>query len=300
MTRQKPWLSETVLLLVFLIPLIVVLTITDLYPLAFSSYLSFTSWSLIDRGASASWVGLSNFRTVFNDVVFRDSFVTSLKYSLSATSVQLVLGLAIAYMVVGESKWMRVIRTILLIPMFVPGVVVGTIWRMMLNVNAGIVNHLLRTVGVAGLIWFSSPQTALNSTVLVDIWYMTPFVMIIWVGGITTLPPEVIRAARVDGASRWQIFTRIMLPLLAPVIIDATLFRFIGSFFVLDHIYTTTYGGPGFTTNMVSFYLYRQGLSHFKLSYVAAASWYMIGFALIVVLVLRTLRRLLETRRSTR
>jgi len=294
MVKRKFWISETILLMLFLIPLLLVLGITDLYPLAFSTFLSTTSWDLIDRGASAEWVGLRNFLTVLRDPIFVDSFKTSLKFSLGATAAELVLGLIVAYMVVGESKVMRAVRTILLIPMFIPGVVVGTMWRMMLNVNAGIVNHLLSVVGIPPLSWFSAPDTALVSTILVDIWYSTPFVMIILVAGITTLPGDPVRAAMIDGASRWQIFRYIMLPLLAPILTVATLFRFIGSFFVLDHIYTTTYGGPGFTTNVVSFHLYRQGLTHFKLSYVAAASWLMIGFSLMVIVVLRTIRGFLE------
>lgn len=296
MIRHKPWLSETVLLLLFLVPLVLVLGITDLYPLAFSARLATTSWSLIDRGASAEWVGLSNLRTVLRDTIFVDSFRTSLKFSLGATAAELVLGLTIAYMVVGESRTMRAVRTILLLPMFIPGVVVGTVWRMMLNVNAGIVNYLLSLAGIPPLSWFSAPETALPSIILVDIWYATPFVMIILVAGITTLPADPIRAAMVDGASRWQIFRHIMLPMLAPIFTVVTLFRFISSFFVLDHVYTTTYGGPGFTTNVISFHLYRQGLTHFKLSYVAAASWLMIGFSLVVIVVLFGLRRLLERR----
>ncbi len=299
MAKRNPFLSETILLLLFLVPLLLVLATTDLYPLAFSTYLSTTSWSLIDRGASAHWVGLSNFQNVLRDTIFLDSFRTSLKFSLGATAAELILGLIIAYMVVGESKTMRVVRTILLIPMFIPGVVVGTMWRMMLNVNAGIANYLLSKVGIPPLSWFSAPGTALPSTILVDIWYSTPFVMIILVAGITTLPANPVRAAMVDGASRWQIFRYIMLPLLAPIITVAALFRFIGSFFVLDHIYTTTYGGPGFMTNVMSFHLYRQGLSHFKLSYVAAASWLMIGFSLIVIVVLTAIRRLLERSAAT-
>jgi ABC-type sugar transport system permease subunit len=123
--------------------------------------------------------------------------------------------------------------------------------------------------------------------------------MIILVAGITTLPGDPVRAAMVDGASRWQIFRYIMLPLLAPILTVVALFRFIGSFFVLDHIYTTTYGGPGFTTNVISFHLYRQGLTHFKLSYTAAASWLMIGFSLVVIVVLRATRRLLERLAAT-
>lgn len=294
MRKHKGYVSETVLLLLFLVPLLMAFAVSELYPLGFSTYLAVTSWELVDRGESAEWVGLANFREVLTDQVFLDSFKTSLKFSLGATTAELILGLLLAYMVVGESKLMRVIRTILLIPMFIPGVVVGTMWRMMLNVNAGIVNYLLGLVGIPPQTWFSAPQTALPSVILVDIWYSTPFVMILLVAGISTLPGDQLRAAMVDGASRWQIFRYIMLPLLAPVLTIAVLFRFIGSFFVLDHIYTTTYGGPGFMTNVISFHLYRQGLTHFRLSYVAAASWLMIAFSMIVIFVLRRVRGLLE------
>ncbi|MGQ9585391.1 MAG: carbohydrate ABC transporter permease [Anaerolineae bacterium] len=258
--------------------------------MTYNVYLATTSWSLVDRGASASWVGLRNFKTVLSDPLFQDSLKISCKFALASIVISLVLGLLLAYMVVGESKTMRVIRTLFLIPMFIPGVVAGTIWRMMLNVNAGIVNYFLGKVGIPPLTWFSAPATAWPSTVLVDLWMATPFVMILLAAGITTLPEDPIRAAMVDGASRWQIFRYITLPLLTPVIIVAILFRVFGAFFALDHIYTATQGGPGFSTNMISLHLFRHGLVHFKLSYVAAASCIMLVCALVVVWVLMLAR----------
>lgn len=287
-------LSETTMLVLFLLPLVLVLLLTDFIPLLFSVYLSFTSWDLADRGASAAWVGLQNFRIVLGDEIFRDSFFVSFKFAAWSTFLELLLGLLVAYMVVGESRALRIARTFMIIPMFIPGVVVGMIWRMMLNVRAGIANYALGLVGIPPQTWFSAAESAMPSIILMDIWYFTPFVMVLLVAGISSMPSEPVRAAMVDGASRWQIFRHIMIPMLSPVIILAVLFRFIGSFFALDHIYTTTFGGPGFTTNIMSFYLYRQGLAHFKLSYTAAASWLMIAFALLAILSFYLLRRILE------
>jgi ABC-type sugar transport system permease subunit len=294
MKLKQPLLSETMMLAIFLIPLVAVLLVTDIIPLGFSTYLATSSWQLIDRGASATWVGIENFRKVIADPVFRDSFRVSIEFALGSTLVELLLGLVVAYMVVGESWTMRAARTIMIVPMFIPGVVVGTIWRMMLNVNSGIVNYALGLIGIPPQTWFSAANTAMPSIILVDVWYSTSFVIVLLVAGISTLPPDPVRAAMVDGASRWQVFRYIMLPMLTPVLSVAALFRFIGSFFVLDHVYTTTYGGPGFATNAMSFHLYRQGLQFFNLSYTAAASWLMIGFALLVILVLSWLRRVLE------
>lgn len=294
MKYEQPRLSEGVMLVIFLVPLVLVLLVTQIIPLGFSTYLATTSWQLIDRGASAAWVGLKNFQAVLTDAVFRDSFRVSLQFALGSTSVQLLLGLLLAYMMVGESWVMRISRTLMIIPMFIPGVVVGTIWRMMLNVNAGVVNYLLGFVGIPPQTWFSASNTAMLSIILMDVWYFTPFVTVLLVAGISSMPSDPVRAAMVDGASRWQVFRFIMLPMLAPVLAVAALFRFIGSFFALDHIYSTTYGGPGFDTNIMSFYLYRQGLIYFNLSYTAAASWLMIAFALLVILGLLAARRVLE------
>jgi multiple sugar transport system permease protein len=288
------------MLAVFLVPLVVVLLVTTIVPLVFATYLATTSWQLADRGASAEWVGLENVAAVLQDSVFRDSFVVSFVYALGATIVELLLGVLVAYMVVGEGWSMRVSRAIMIIPMFIPGVVVGTIWRIMLNQNVGLVNYLLGLIGVGPQPWFSARATALPSLILVDVWYWTPFVMVLLVAGISSLPSEPIRAAMVDGASRWQVFVYVMLPMLAPVIVVTVLFRFLTSFFILDHVFTTTQGGPGFSTNLISFHLYQQGLAFFNLSYTAAASWLMIAFSLVVILVLFGVHRLLERYAYTR
>jgi multiple sugar transport system permease protein len=280
----------------FLGPLVAFLLITNLIPLGYSTYLALTDWQLADSGASASWVGLENFKRVLGDDVFRDAFVLSLEYASVCTAVQVVLGTLVAYMIVGDSWPLRIARALIIVPMFIPGVVVGTIWRIMLHPEAGIVNWALGLVGLPGLAWFTSPDTALWSVILVDVWYFTPFVIVLVVAGIASVPAEPIKAAMVDGASRWQVFRHVLLPLLAPVITIAILFRFLLSFFVLDHIYTTTSGGPGFATNLMSFHLYKQGLSFFNLPYTAAASWLMIAFALVVILVLYGIRRTIERR----
>ncbi len=288
--------GDTALYVAFLAPLVAFLLITNLIPLAYSTYLAFTDWQLADRGASASWVGLENFRNVLGDEVFRDSFVLSLGYASVSTAVQVVLGTLVAYMIVGESWALRIARALIIVPMFIPGVVVGTIWRIMLHPEAGLVNWALGLVGLSGLPWFTAPHTALWSVIMVDVWYSTPFVIVLVVAGIASVPSEPIKAAMVDGASRWQVFRHVLLPMLAPVIAIAVLFRFLLSFFVLDHIYTTTGGGPGFSTNLMSFHLYQQGLAFFNLPYTAAASWLMIAFALVVILVLYAVRRTIERR----
>ncbi len=291
--------GEKSLLISFLVPALVVLVIADLYPLLYSAYLSVTDWSMANLGQPVHFTGLANYIKVLKDEVFRDSFLISGKFALAATSIELALGLLLAYMLVGEGRTLRVVRTMLIIPMLIPGVVVGTIWRMMLNTNSGLVNYLLGLIGLHGSTWFSAPSTALWSTVLVDIWYSTPFVMITLVAGISSLPGEPVRAAMVDGASRFQVFRYIMIPMLAPVITLVTMFRMVDSFFVLDHIYTTTFGGPGFSTNVVTFQLYKEGLRYFNLPTAAAGSWMMVVISFVVVLGLTWLRGWLQRRAST-
>lgn len=288
--------SENLSFALFVLPAIAFLGFTSLYPLGYSLYLSLTNWSMGNMGRGAQWVGLANFAAVIREEVFRDSFLTSAKFAVTATLAEIALGLLLAYFLVGESRALRVVRTVFLLPMLIPGVVVGTMWRMFLNVNSGMANCLLAFLGLPQGSWFSSPSTALWSTVLVDVWYSTPFVMITLVAGISSLPESPLKAAVVDGASRAQVFRYVILPLLRPVLFLVLMFRLIDSFFVLDHIYTTTYGGPGLSTNVVTFELYRSGLKYFRLPVAAAGSWIMAVISLFIAYLFGRLRVRLERR----
>ncbi len=274
-----------------MVPAVSVLIVTQVYPLLYSAYFSLFDWTLARSPQPGAFIWFQNYSRAFNDHVFMQAVATTTVFAVSATVFELLIGFLLAYLTVGERFLVQVSRTILLMPMVIAPVAVGTMWRMMFSARAGLLNHLLELVGINGPDWLGNPSVALVALIIVDVWQWSPFVMIIYAAAITSLPAEPFRAAAVDGASRWQIFRHITLPLLLPVTLLILMFRFIDALLTLDIVVTTTFGGPGFRTHTVSFWIYQQGLRYFNISYAAATSWIFLITCLLIAVVLLILRR---------
>jgi multiple sugar transport system permease protein len=271
--RIEAGIGERGVLALFLAPALIVLLTAQFYPLAYSAWVSTVDWTLSRSPVPGGFVGLDNYTRAFSDTVFIDSIRITVAFALATTALQMVLGFALAYLTVGEGTTLRLSRTLLLMPMVIAPVAVGTIWRMMLSARVGPVNGFLAGLGIQGPDWLGDPDLALVSLILIDAWEWTPFVMVIYVAALTSLPAEPLRAAAVDGASRWQIFRFIVFPMLLPVTLLIAMFRLIDALLTLDVVFTTTFGGPGFATHTISFWIYQQGLRYFNISYAAATSW---------------------------
>jgi ABC-type sugar transport system permease subunit len=180
--------------------------------------------------------------------------------------------------------------------MVIAPVAVGTLWRMILSARAGLLNYGLSVIGVQGPDWLGDPKIALISLIIVDVWEWSPFVMVIYVAALSSLPSDPFRAASVDGATRWQTFRHITLPLLLPVTLLTLMFRLIDTLLTLDIVYTTTNGGPGFKTHTLSFWIYQQGLRYFNISYAAATSWILLIACLSLAVVFLVWRGRLNRR----
>jgi multiple sugar transport system permease protein len=168
-------------------------------------------------------------------------------------------------------------------------VVVGVLWRI-LYYDKGLVNYLLSLVGLGPVFWFVDPTWAFVGVMLVDIWQWTPFVMIVLTAALASLPGEPFRAAQIDGASRWQVFRYLTLPMLMPVLLVTALLRFMDAIKVFDTIYVLTGGGPGYATEMLSSYIYKQGLRYFNIGGAAAASWMFLLVIVVISIVMIRLR----------
>ena len=284
-------MSEKGVVFLFMVPAVSVLIVTQVYPLLYSAYFSLFDWTLARSPQPGAFIWFQNYSRAFNDHVFMQAVATTTVFAVSATVFELLIGFLLAYLTVGERFLVQVSRTILLMPMVIAPVAVGTMWRMMFSARAGLLNHLLELVGINGPDWLGNPSVALVALIIVDVWQWSPFVMIIYAAAITSLPAEPFRAAAVDGASRWQIFRHITLPLLLPVTLLILMFRFIDALLTLDIVVTTTFGGPGFRTHTVSFWIYQQGLRYFNISYAAATSWIFLITCLLIAVVLLILRR---------
>jgi len=179
------------------------------------------------------------------------------------------------------------IRTVLILPILVPPVAIGSMWKLMYNYDFGIFNQTLAALGAAPVNWLGSTSLALTSVIVVDIWHWVPFVFLILFAAVEGLPVDLLEAARVDGATRWQVVWRIMIPLLRPAIVVAFLFRTILAFKVFDEVYLLTSGGPGTSTELINLHLYKVFFEQNQLGYGALLSLAVIAAIVSFLLVAR-------------
>ena len=244
--RRKPWRrrsgrlqrKQTRLAWIMLAPALVVVALVALYPLGLTIYQSFTDKQFLAIEPT-KWIGLENYRTLIHDTIFRDSIVTTVKFTLITVSFEFVLGLIIALVVNSNFKGRGVMRAVMLIPWAIPTVVSAQMWKWMYDDIFGVINdagvrlHILNH----SVAWISQPSTALASVAAVDIWKTTPFVALILLAGLQVIPQDLYEAADVDGASKLTQFWRITLPLLRPAILVALIFRTLDALRVFDVFY---------------------------------------------------------------
>ncbi|KQW83554.1 hypothetical protein ASC89_27820 [Devosia sp. Root413D1] len=276
-------IGERGILIAFIVPAVAIVVVAQFYPLLYSFYISLVDWTLSRSTEPGDFVGLANYTKMASDSVLIQAVGRTIWFGLASTAAQIVLGFILAYLTMGETLALRVARTILILPMVIAPVAVGTIWRMMLSARVGPVNQVLRNLGIPTPDWLGDPTLAMVSIVIIDVWEWTPFVFVIFAAALSSLPSEVLKAAEVDGATPWQILRMVILPMLAPVGLLVVMFRLLDALLTLDIVFTTTFGGPGFATHTLSFWIYQQGLRYFNISYAAAISWAsLIGCMLLV------------------
>ncbi len=264
-------------------------------PVVYSLYLSFHQWKLTTFQKGVPFVGLDNYARAIADDGFWHSLQLTIGFMLVALSIELVLGIGLAVLLDQAFKGRRTVLILLLLPMFVTNVVIGLIWRILLSFDFGVLNWLFSLIGLPRVAWLGDPGLALWSLVIVDVWNTTAFVALLVLAGLAAVPEEPRQAARVDGASSWQVFRHITLPLLKPVIFVAVVWRTIDLFRIFDVVYSLTGGGPYNATETISLYAYNQGFASFNLGFASAVS-YLIILTLAIILAIEY--RLLG-RRST-
>lgn len=263
-----------------------------MFPLFFSLSLSFYNWNIVKIGGR-TWAGISNYADIlFHDSYFFSSLKVTLLYLIGTIPIQFGFGFIIALLLQNiTGKIIGFLRTTLIIPTVMTPIVVGIIWRLMYNPELGTLNYFLTLFGFSPINWVGLPRTALLSIMIADIWQWTPFMALILLAGLQSLPVEPYEAAIVDGASFWQIFRYITLPLLTPTILVALLIRIIDSFKTFDIIFVLTQGGPGRTTETMNYYTYRYGFKFFHMGYTSALSWTLLVVVTIISMILIKLLR---------
>ncbi len=250
----------------FLVPSLIILTGVTLYPVLYLFRLSLSRRLPIFH--ISKFVGMENYLFLLHDRRFWNALGHTFYFTGVSVAMEFLLGMGIALLVHRTFPGKGLMRTIILIPWAIPTVVSARIWEWIYNPDFGILNHFLG----AEINWLGSPFLAMHAAIFMDVWKTTPFVVLLLLAGLQTLPQDLIRAARVDGASDWMIFRRITLPLLRPTILIVLIFRTLDAFRVFDAIYVLTGGGPANTTETLSIYAYKVLFQTLQFGYGSALS----------------------------
>jgi len=220
-------------------PSLIVVGLVALYPLFQAFRLSLTN-ARLGSARPAEWVGIENYKYIFNDAAFRSAIWHTIQFTFWSVGLETILGMGIALIIHSEFKARGVVRTSMLVPWAIPTVVSAQIWKWMLNDQYGVINDILVNrlhILDHKVAWLANPATAMPSMIAVDIWKTTPFMALLLLAGLQVIPGDVYEASRVDGASKWQQFWQITLPLLRPALLVALIFRSLDAFRVFDVIY---------------------------------------------------------------
>jgi len=283
--RRYEWLF-------FILPIVVFLLAIVVFPLIYSLNLSLHLYNFMKPKWGHPFVGLENYVYLFNDARFWNSVRVSLVFTFSSVSLEFVIGLGLALIANREMKGIAIFRVFFLIPMMITPVVIGIMFRFLFHPELSVFNYILDKLGGLNSKWVASPETALPSLILTDVWEWTPFMFLVLLAGLQSLPQEPQEAAMVDGASWWATFRYIILPMLKPTILVVLLIRVMEAMKDFDKIFILTGGGPGVTTETFSVFVYKTCFQFNRLDRACAASYiFLIIVAVIGLLFIRLLSK---------
>ncbi len=269
----------------FLAPTVAVLAAVVAFPLIYSLVASFYSYTFVSPGFNL-FVGLENYINALNDTYFWNSLIVTLSFVIAVVSIEFTLGFIIALMLNRDIRFKSIYYTILTIPMLLSPVAVGLVWKMLLHPDLGVVNYFLSLFGIGPINWLGSPKGAFWSVLFVDIWQQISFMILLLLAGLVSLPKEPYEAATIDGANEWQKLFFITIPLMKPVIIVTILIRTIFAFRTYDLIYVMTRGGPGVSTEVLSYFIYRKTFMGLNFAEAAATSYVLLMVVFVLVFVM--------------
>ena len=275
---MSDWIDRR-LKFVFLAPAMIVLVALTAFPTVYMFVAAFVKFDA-SAPLNSKFAGIDNFLRLFTDDKFHNALVNTAVFSVVAVTLEFVLGLGFALLVDTYIRRANFIKTLLILPMMMPTIVVAITWKLMYQPQFGVINDLLGRIGIPPLLWAASVKTAMPSIILIDIWEWTPFIFLMCLAGLASLPQEPFEAAELDGASAFQKFRDLTLPFLKPVIVVTLLLRIMDAFRLFDQVYVLTLGGPAGATETLSFYLYKVTFRFFDIGYAAAISLFMMFVAL--------------------
>ena len=273
-----------------MLPALIVMIAVLAVPLCYDLLVSFFDKSLKYKGLG-NFIGLQNYIADLKNDEFTGSVATTWIFTIGVVSIEFVLGLLIALGLNSLKKGKNLIFTIIIIPMMITPVAVGLIWRLIFHSQLGILNYLLSFFGVEKIAWLGDSRLALPAVMFVDIWQNIPYMVLVLMAGLVTLPRDPFEAAAIDGASRTQSFFRLTLPMMMPTFSVVLLLRAIMSFQTYDLIYVMTRGGPGTVTQVISYTIYNQAYRYLNTGTAASMSIYLVLMIVPIAIVFLWLSR---------
>ncbi len=283
---------------IFIAPAAVTLVVALLYPIGYMVYASFLDWSPSQRIGEADWVGIRNYVTLLYDPSFRESFWVTIKFAFWVVFLEMLLGVGLALLLDRELKGMKTLRAIFILPIMIAPIVVGLMWRYMYHPTVGVFNIALTFLGFEPAPWLSNGDWALIAIIIADVWQWTPFVFILALAALQSLPSSLIEASRIDGAGTLQQIFYIKIPLMIPVLIVTALLRLIDAFKVLEVILVMTNGGPGLSTEIMALRISRTVSEFQELGVAAAMSNYLLLLLLLLTTFMFAYTKIVEVRKE--
>src|SRR3954469_15881352 len=275
----------------FVLPALIVVLAVIVFPWVFTIWMSLHEWKV---GAPTTFVGLANYWRMPRDPRFVEAVWHTLVYTALSVILPLVFGTLAAVVFHQKFPLRGFLRGLFIMPMMATPVAIALVWTMMFHPQLGVLNYLLSLAGIPPQLWVFDPATVIPSLVLVETWQWTPLVMLIVLGGLAAIPAEPYESALIDGASIWQVFRYITLPLITPFLFIAAMIRMIDAVKSFDIIYAITQGGPGTASETINLYLYSVAFAYYDIGYGSAIA--VVFFVLIVALAaaLLVMRRRLQ------
>ena len=276
----QPSYTERSLQILFPLPAVVFIGLLMVFPILYTLYLSFTNWNLTS-GMEPSFVGLSSYLRVFSEPRFLHALGRTFTFTLFAVAIEVVLGVAIALILNRAFIGKSVAKLLLLLPLVATPVAVGIVFNLFYDPTIGLLNFALHALGLPQGRWVSSENSVIASLVLVDVWQWTPMITLIVLAGLAGLSEEPVEAARVDGASDWQILRFVTIPMVMPVILTAMILRLIDALKTFDIIFAMTGGGPGYASETLNIMGFKYSFEYFRMG---QSSVILVALFLVVLL----------------
>lgn len=268
----------------FMLPSVIILVIILAIPLVYSFVISFFDTNLKVNGIG-DFVGLKNYISALTDPYFMGSAKTTVIFTVGVVILEFLLGLGIALLLNTNVVGKNIYFSIIIIPMMITPVAVGLTWRLLLHSELGIVNYLLGILGISGKAWLADSSLALKTVMFIDIWQNVSYMVLVILAGLVSLSMEPYEAARVDGASAWQRFRYLTLPMMRPTFMVVILNRAITALKTYDLIYVLTKGGPGVETEVISYHIYQEAFRNLEIGSASAMS-YLLALAIVPIAII--------------